>query len=469
MDVGALVARARSGEPPEATPQHRAEATSPAGAEKGPDVRAGKPVASKDKALDAAASSGRAMKLAIAAVLLVIVTVALLLLLPKIIRDRAMATAREAGFEITIEQVGVSFSGISLRGVKAKAIRIPGVTATMEEIYLAGLSGRNARITGLDARLDGRTTDLQFALGLLLAENRARLAGTPSDPNHLSLVNARLTWDGLTGDGSRLSAGDIGLELDSRGSGAEEARGNVGRFDIVTKAGQRAWGPWASSFERTGTNSRVRLMFDPPVPDGPSALLVWSRLAPADLTIKIPRSPFANLGITPADIGLPADAGTELEAKLHGTFPTNGRSEVTWDATLWAARPHGFSGPIDIHTTGGASGPHDKPLDLEKATVSVGPFVAALTGTVTPHETGARLDVLFKTLPVPCEKLARAEAKTMGPLAATLQDLAHASGALRVTGTVNASGVVKYDTAQPDDASVTWLAKETCGLSVFGL
>src|SRR5690606_24252150 len=113
------------------------------------------------------------------------------------------------------------------------------------------------------------------------------------------------------------------------------------------------------------------------------------------------------------------------------------------------------------------SGP--RPFDLENAQVTVGPFVAGVKGTVAPHDRGLRLDAIFKTAPLPCERLARDEARNMGSLAATLQALGQRTGVLRVTGSVNVSGLVKYDTAEPEAASVTWLAKETCGVSIFGM
>ena len=79
------------------------------------------------------------------------------------------------------------------------------------------------------------------------------------------------------------------------------------------------------------------------------------------------------------------------------------------------------------------------------------------------------LDAAWRALPTPCEKLARAEARSLGPIAAALQDLAQATGVARVTGTANASGLVKYDTMSPDEATATLLTREACGLSIFGM
>jgi len=407
-------------------------------------------------------------KLAIAATVLVVVAVIGLLLLPVIVRQQAMATAREAGLAISIADVGVGTDGARLRGVSIEVPLAPGITAEVEEIHLATFSLRDVRVRGVDLRLQGAPGDMQARLDALLATNRARFAGKADAPHHLSVSSARLTWQ--SGTGERVDAGDIGLELDSRGAGLEEVRGNVGRFEVRTA--KTSYGPWASAFERSPAKARARVMFDPPVPDGPSALVVWTKAGAtevAEVTVKIARSSFKHLGLTPAEIGLPADDGTDVELSITGTLSPSARSTFTVDATLFALRLQGFSSPIDVHVEGSASSTGGKPFELDKTSVTLGPFVAGVTGTVTPHDRGLRLDAMFKTLPMACEKLARAEAKNMGPLVATLQALGERTGVLRVTGAVNASGVVKLDTAQPEEASVTWLAKETCGVSIFGM
>jgi hypothetical protein len=408
--------------------------------------------------------------MAILAIVFIAVALVVLLLLPKIVHDRAVATARDWGFAVTIDRTGIGFGGVSLRGIKASALRA-GLSATVQEIFIEGLSGKNVRIVGLDAKIDGSYADLAIPIGMLLAEDRARFAGDTNAPRHLTLAKAHLTAAGLLGAGSTIEARDVGLELDSRGSGLEELRGSAGQLAITTgdEDNGRHLGPWASSFESAPTGARVRVMFDPPIADGPSALFVVGRLAPLEVTVKIPRSSFTHLGFKPDENGIPADAATEVEVNLEGRLPLSGRSEVKGDVTLWAARPKGFPAPIDIRADVGLAGASDGPLSFEKTTVTLGPFVAGVTGTVLHHDRGLRLDAMFKTNPVPCERFAKAEAKKVGPLTQVLQALGQSTGAVRVTGSVNASGVVKYDSAAPNDASVTWLAKETCGVSIFGM
>ncbi len=414
-------------------------------------------------------TGSRAFKIALAAIAPIVLAVGALLVAPMIVRSRVIATARDAGLEVTIERVGLGLDGITLRGLGVEVPHAPGIKATIAEVHIAGFSARDARVLGLDLRLDGPLADLESRIRALLEDSRTRFAGTPEKPHHLSVVGARMTWQ--NGPNDRLDAGDIGVELDSRGAGTEDVRGNVGRFELRTA--KTRLGPWASSFERSPAKARARVLFDPPLMDGgPSALVVWSSAAGSELaevTAKIARSPFKNLGIDPADVGLPADASTDVELSLLGTLSSAARSTFKIDATLYGVRPKGFSGRVDVHLEGSASSAGGKPFELEKTTLGLGPFVAGVSGTVTPHERGLRLDATFKTIPMPCERLAKAEAKNMGTLAATLQALGQSTGALRVTGMVNASGVVKYDTAEPEQASVAWLAKETCGVSIFGM
>jgi hypothetical protein len=187
------------------------------------------------------------------------------------------------------------------------------------------------------------------------------------------------------------------------------------------------------------------------------------------VTINVPRSPLANLGVRPADLGLPADPSTELALRFESTLTPQGRTEAKGRIELFRARFSAISKtPIDIRIDGQAQGPLDKPLELDQTTVNFGPFLANVSGTITPHAAGFRLDAGFRTQPIPCADFARAEAKKMGTLAAIVQELAQNTGAARVTGNALATGVLRYDTKAPDEATFTYSTKETCGLSLFG-
>jgi hypothetical protein len=388
-------------------------------------------------------------------------------MLPRIVKDRVVASAREAGIELTIDRVGIGFGGVSLRGVTAKSPRVPGAELQAEELFASGVSAREVRVRGLEVRLEGSASEVSAALLRFYEESRPRFGGTPSDARKINVAGAHVAWTAPFGPDSRLEVTDLGLELETRGVGTEDVRASVSHFEVKTK--RSLFGPWAGSFERNATTARLRLLFDPPVPDGPSALIVWGKGGAPHLTVKIPRSPLARLGVRPEELGLPADPGTELEVKLEGGPGPTTRNELSGRVDLFGLRLKGLKAPIDLQLTGNATGLPGRPLDFDRTSVTLGPFTAGVTGSVTPTELGFRLDATWRTAPIACEKLARAEARTLGPIAAALQDLAHKTGAARVTGTAQGAGIIAYDTKSPDEGTVTFVSKEACGLSIFGM
>ncbi|MBX3228070.1 MAG: serine/threonine protein kinase [Labilithrix sp.] len=404
-------------------------------------------------------------RIAILVISAVILVVVFFIALPLIVKNRAIATAHDAGFEMTIERTGVGLGTATFRGVKLKPIRVPGVSADVDELFVSGFSMKELRAIGAHVHLDGAPADFEMGLGLVLSENRVRFAGTPQAPRRFTVAGGTIEWKGPGGAG--FEAGDVGLEVESRGNGNEDVKGSIGRF--FYKTGKTSIGPWGASLESGPQGSRFRLALDPALPDGPSVLVVASPSAPVRITVKIARSPIANLGLKPAEVGLPADASTEIETYLEGEIAQDGKMSLVGPTSLWGLKVKDLKKPIDVKIEGGVSGIAGQPLDIDSMLVSFGPFSAVVTGTITPDKGNLRVDALAKANPIPCEKLARMEAKTMGSFVQMLQAFGESTGALRIRGEVNASCAVKYDSADPDATSVTWLAKETCGLSIFGL
>jgi serine/threonine-protein kinase len=473
LDVRALVARAKAPSAPElparpdaGPPAHGSHSSGNGAAAPARDAPRLVGPSTSAEPQNAGARGGGWTKLAVLVTVIVLVVAGVLLLLPMIVRDRIIASAREAGVDLTVERVGIGLGGISVRGITAKVQSVPGLDVRADEIFATGTSGKEIRVRGLDVTLEGPASDVGPALLAFYERNRARLAGAGGEARKTSIVAAHVAWKGVLGAGTSLDASDVGGDIESRAVGAEDIRTNAGRFELTTK--RTTFGPWASSFERSAGTSRLRVLLDPPVPDGPSALVVWNKGGPAHLTLRVQRSPIARLGLRAADLGLPADPGTEIELKLEGGQSPSTRIEGTGRLDLFAVRLKGVKGPVDVKIEGAASGAPGKPLDLEKTTVTLGPFLANVTGTITPSDFGFRLDAAWRTQPIPCERLARAEAKSLGPIAVAIQDMARSSGVARVTGTAHGSGLVKYDTKSPDDATLTFVAKEACGLSLFG-
>ena len=467
MDVHAIVAGAKNVPDlpaPAPRPAPRAEATA-AGGDPAPAEPKLELAYEPSNRAPEKTSNAAAFRIAIGVAVLVVLGFIVLFAVPSIAKSRAVGTAREAGFDMTVEDVSVGLSTVTLRNVKLKAIKVPNVTGSADEIHIKGFSIKEMRVTGLAFTVEGPPSDWEMGLGLMLQENRVRFAGTPTAPKKYVIANGRVAWKGPNGAG--FEANGLGVTIDTKGNGLEEVHGSVDK--TFYRTGKTALGPWGTSFDVTASSSRLRVALDPAVPDGPSLMIVTSATAPAQITANIGRSTFANLGLDPQALGLPADGSTEIEAKIVGTATPDGKVALGGPISLWGLKVKDVPKPLDVKANVSVSGALGSTLDIDQtSTISFGPFVAGLSGTVTAKDGNVRVDVLAKATPIPCATLARAELKTMGNFGQMLSALGQDNGIVRIIGSVNASCAVQWDSGKPEETSVTWVAKETCGLSLFG-
>ena len=160
-----------------------------------------------------------------------------------------------------------------------------------------------------------------------------------------------------------------------------------------------------------------------------------------------------------------------LYGTLVGTVTATGHFAMSGPTLLWGLKIKDVPKPVDVKIDGGASGEMGAPLDIDRTTtIAFGPFVAPVSGTITPIGGNLRVDALAKANPIPCAQLARAEAKTMGSFASMLAALGTSPTSLvHLNGNVNASVTVKWDSGDPDATDIDWVARETCGVSIFGM
>jgi serine/threonine protein kinase len=154
--------------------------------------------------------------LLVVAAALGVLTLAVVIAAPAMVKSRVIEKAREVGVELEVGSAAVSLAGITLRDVNARIPRLPEITAlSVKRIEVVGFSGREVRVTNLDATIDGPLDDVTKKALVLVEENRPRVAGTPSDPRRYALVSSRLTWTRAFGEGSRIDAGEIGVDVDT--------------------------------------------------------------------------------------------------------------------------------------------------------------------------------------------------------------------------------------------------------------
>ncbi len=463
LDVGALVAR-RSRPETEAVSAADANGSETQSTPGGRGVTAPKgSTASKASRSNAAPPSLRKRALAVAVVFAALA--GLVILAPGMVRDRVIESAREAGLEVAIDRVRIGLGGVTLEGVRARPVDVPGVLLRADEIASSGITGRAIRVRGFEATMTGKASELAPLLSRAYERARGKIGTGSEDARHIDVASGSVSWREPFGQGTSLSGNELSVAIVVRRAHSEELHASLG--NVFLKTERIALGPWAASFESTPGVNRTRLHFDPPVPDGPSALLLFGSATAAELTVRVPRSPLPRLGIRASEMGLPADDASELEVTVDVRETSPGRVEGDVDAHLFAARMPPFKSPVDLGVRGRVMRAVGKPIVFSQTTATVGPFPFTIDGTVDLHDSGFRLDAAFRMQPIPCERIARAEAKTWGPLAVLLQELGQRSGAARVTGTAQASGNLTYDTREGASRSVSYTSKAECGLSLF--
>lgn len=386
------------------------------------------------------------------------------LLLPTMLERWLVSKARDVGLTLTIERVGVSVRGFTLHGVTVTAPALPVLTVRAGEVVVQGGTARNVAVVRASATVaasPGGSPNGEEAAALY-ERTLASLAGDDDAPRRVVVVGATLAVEGVLGT-SATHASNIDVTMDLRKK-SREVRASVGRLDVRTDAGN--FGPWAATLEDTERGTRARLIFDPPVPDGPHALVLWPRGQAPVLTVDVARTRLSNLGVPALGDAVPPT--TEIAASLERRVDAARRVVAKGKLELFGVRLAGFASPLDVIVEGQAQGLAGAPLTLDKTTATVGPFVANLAGTVTEAAGGVRLDGSFRTKPIPCSDIARGEAKKIGVLASFVHDAAVRSGAVRVTGSAQAQGTFAFDSRLPNQGAIGLSTAESCGLSLFG-
>ncbi len=430
-----------------------------------------------------------------AAIVLFVLVVGVLLFAPVYVKRRVVTEARAFGLELAIDSVSVRFGGVSLHGVTAKSVDAPSVVVHAADVHSHGFSGADVRAEDVTVDVQGTVAEVANGLARVLA--RGEHDAPVMDAKHLTVVRTRIDWVDPTGEGTKLVAEGAGFEIEGhRRDPSERMRAAAGAAAagrseprvvdpknmppnrlVVRGTSDRTWlgtpkgslGPWTASFEVDGASNRVRVLFDPAVPDGPSALYVWGPATSDALTVRIPRVPLATLGIPGPVVGLPQGASPDVQASIESSLTPLGRVEAKAHVEVLGVPFPGGRAPVPLRIDANASGIPGKPLDLEKSTVAVGPFVANVSGTVEVGIAGTRIDSTWKVGPIPCERLAKAKVEAEGgALAAALQDFGQITGIARVTGTATANGSFLLDTSAPEPVVLATRTHETCGLRLFG-
>jgi serine/threonine protein kinase len=333
--------------------------------------------------------------------LIVLAVVGFYFVLPEFLkRGYASGAERAYGVTLSIDRVVVSFRQIRLIGVNASAREIPGVSLRCKEVVVAltpKLSPSEMTAYDVVVTLDGAYPTL------IEAESRWSLAHVGSQLHedgtlqHLKVDSGQLLWTRPFGEQTRLSAENVTVEAERA-----ENRPLGDDYEIVAPIvdltdGSGKIGPWPVKVTTTSKRTRAIVSFDATGASRAQAVVdVWDGSL-ASIEVTVPRTPFAQLGIESAVLGLHQDQPFFVEGDAEYTARSAARIEGHVRMTASGVHVNGSSAPsqvdVDLHLGGDPKGP----VEWGEGTIAVGALRTRPTGNVTVGAGSARAELVWKS------------------------------------------------------------------------
>ncbi len=421
------------------------------------------------EAVPAATSGGaKGVVVRVLVSLLVVMTVLLAgacVTIPWFVHRAVVDAAAEHGVTLTVQSVEMRMTGFSLQGIEASADAVHGVhlAAPEMDVQMNGVTPQRVTLHGAELLINGRYAAVTSEIDRFLMSE----AGTPGgawSPKSLVIEGSRVAWQGLAGDGVGIQA--AGLHLEATWPEADHPAWHATSDPVTVVVPHGTLGPWRVDVERSSGAARVRVAFDPGVPDSSWLVILGDDKAIASLDLVVPRSPLARLGIPPALLGLTGDL--QLAATAH-YVALGARTTATCSGGVYGAKAADLPRPIDLVWEGSAAGAAGGALDVKAGRLAVGPLTGAVRGTVKPFDDGFRLDLGWSAAPVPCSAFdAPLDPTRPFDIGYELRQLAQGVGVAKVSGTVSARASLAFDSRDLAGSSVTFAPDVTCKLALFG-
>jgi hypothetical protein len=417
-----------------------------------------------------AAATGGARRVVARALLALLAVLAALLgaawvAVPWLVRRTFVDAAAERGVTVTVQSVEVKLTGFAFQGVEATVQSVHGVrlSAPEMEVQMGGVSPEKVTVRGAELLVTGRWATVTSELDHWLM-SATGASGQTWTPRSLVIDGSRVAWQGLAGEA--VSVSGAGLHLEATWPDGERPTWHATAEPVTVAIPHGSLGPWRLDVERSPGASRVRVAFDPGVPDSSWLVVLGDDKAVASLDLVVPRSPMARLGIPAGLLGLSDDLQLASSAHYVALGP---RANATFSGGIYGAKGQGLPRPIDVVWEGSAAGETGGSLDVKGGRLAVGPLTGTVRGTLKPFDDGFRLDVAWNAGAVPCAAFdAPLDPTRPFDIGYELRQFAEGVGIAKVSGTVSAQAALAFDTRDLAGSTATFAPEVTCKVALFG-
>jgi hypothetical protein len=345
------------------------------------------------------------------------------------------------------------------------------------EVEMGGFEPSRITARNADVTIDGPYEAVKDAFAKWRASHGGTLPGAAKggeSATRLVFEGAHLVWTRPFGAHVKLDALEVRADLGRKGP--DDDVHVVSPHVRLTVDGGTV-GPWRIAFDRTGNESRARILLDPQLTDGPSALIVTSGEQITALDVTVARTQLVTVGITPELLGLLPGGSTQIEANIHFAHPMPSRADAHATVGLYGMKAVSVPMPLDAKLDFQVAGDPTLGAEVKKGTVTVGPLTGAVVGTLKVFDDGMRIDLGWTAGPLPCSAFTTAPTVPVvpgtpiappGDLGNQLKQFVQNTGIAKVTGEVRMAGSFAFDSRDFGNANVTFTPTNTCDVSLFG-
>jgi eukaryotic-like serine/threonine-protein kinase len=323
--------------------------------------------------------------------------------LPELLKRRYIGAAAQAGVTLSIDSVRMGLRKAQVSGVTATFNQVPGVTLHIQTIDIAlsyGLDATDAAVHQVLLSIEGAPATAEDGLHKWQTGHDLG-ALLPASLGHVTVDAGHLVWPGAFGQGSRVEAENIALDMArSRDAAWDDVNFASPLVGIVAPWGKL--GPWAMSGQGEHGRIKATLALDPSGTSRADLVVSLEGSTVSALDLTLPRSNVALLGISAALLGRRPEDPLFVEGTAHYAAPSAQRVQASVHLALSGARLPNAAAGAEAQLDAQLDGDPARPIDVAGGTFAFGPFRGRTTGGVTFGPTFVRVDLALKTGAVRC-------------------------------------------------------------------
>ncbi len=374
--------------------------------------------------------------------LLTIAAAITVVLVPRWIKSKLIATAAAHGVALTIDDLAIRPGRAQIKGVKAsplirsdaKGAPKASATAAIVDVDLDGFTPTAVTVSGMSVVVDGELSDVMDAIG-----GRDKTGDGVASIEKVTIKDAELQW-------KHMLKTEL-VVLDAKHTEAEVTKKD---FHVSSKElrlfDKKDLAPWGVVLDGDEHNAHLKIAL-------PAAAKASVDIGPGTRQIDIdtPNVATKDLGMPPEVLGLYGDETSRFEIHLHHKESSVAPPDVHAEGTFVGAATNVFLGAstartsfaLDLHYAGDPK----TAMKITVGTLKAGPFTGALDGgfAVDPAA-GFKVNVRYSSGVMSCVDAVKSQVASYGEVGKGVAALAGMLGLDKeVQGRIMLKGEIELD------------------------